>query len=106
MAQNSKSFLEMLLKYDNQRKHQDKISQELKLLEVSFFLKNCNILIGNLTNAQIRSDFNNNKLIDRILQVYGFESYPESYQTLAELQNLIDPDSQYIVLQKVLKHLN
>ena len=38
---------------------------------------------------QIREDFMNHKVIDRILQMEGFKNYPEQFEILVEIQHAI-----------------
>jgi hypothetical protein len=68
VASTSRQFLQLLQKYTDN----NDIKNELKLLEVCFYLKQNKVLIGELSNAQIRSDFTQNRIIDRCLQVHGF----------------------------------
>jgi hypothetical protein len=41
--------------------------------------------MSDLPLIQIREDFMNNKILDRVLQIHGFKEYPQQFEILREL---------------------
>jgi hypothetical protein len=56
--------------------------------------------------TMIRADYSESRIIERVLQVHGFSSYPDSFQLLIELQQIINPNEINKALAKLLKYLN
>ncbi|CDW86815.1 UNKNOWN [Stylonychia lemnae] len=104
--QNSKAFLEILIEKDESGKNIENLYKENRLLDASLFLKQNNLLFGQIPNAQIRQDISNDRLIDKILQVHGFSQYPSFFSVLLEAQQLIDETKQNQVVVKVFKYFN
>lgn len=98
--------MELLQKHEPPSRKRSALADEQKLLEITFFLKQNSVLIGQMPFSQIRADFSYEKLIQRMLQVHGLSEYPEQFQILAELQQIINPRDMQSVISKVLKHLD
>ena len=60
------------------------VMNETRLLEAVSFMTQNNLL-DQFPLAQIRVDFFSFRIIERILQMHGLDSYPRDYDTLVQL---------------------
>lgn len=66
------------MRHDSKKKYQSQLQVELKLIECSFFLKQNGLLLDSIPTSQIRRDFMQGRLVDRVMQVHGFNEFPGS----------------------------